>query len=570
MTILIEFGTVFLALILLALTGGFAILPFQGPYRFIATPLAGIAVHVVGVSLCYTVLQLPFAISAAVTTVAGTFVTVVALAVVRPQLNAIAAIAVAAPLVIVATVICATASLMTGGPAITFMDGTDHAGYAHMSDWLLSHNVKRLPHTSPDLPYESYPAFLVASDPRFGSFAFLASISLLRGASSLFAYDTACAVAISAVTLGIAGMFARKRTTLILLIVGLLVSHWFDYAHGGYLGKLLSYPAIIFLAGVFLNGIKNDVATPFMLMLAVGIAMLHSGIAAAVLLAVSAGSCLVIRLSFTRDWRTQLPDVARLASTGLVLVATSGVLSRPTSAPSFPDWGVRWPYVLPRILDMENQGAAVSGLSQTHLWALVALSLLIAVALLGVAITRRNADAVGLIVGPSLLLATLCALDATAVAFQLIGTFYPLTLCAAVKLIDAEDLALQRPQPVAYGLLAILIVLIGMRVPRMVGAIDRYAVKPPVAARYSASEIDRISRTIGSATVRADANTNQCGLVQLVELGRRNISVQWTERAWKLLFAYRPWPAPSHAKAPAFSLSCTPNGNFELKPWENR
>jgi hypothetical protein len=32
----------------------------------------------------------------------------------------------------------------------------------------------------------------------------------------------------------------------------------------------------------------------------------------------------------------------------------------------------------------------------------------------------------------------------------------------------------------------------------------------------------------------------------MVELGRRGIPLQWTERSWKPVLGYRPWPVPTH------------------------
>jgi len=549
----VESGVVFLALAGLGLMGGFAVAPFSGRYTLLAAPLAGIAVHAVGISLLYGILKLPYVTAALITATTASVLTLLTLGSLRPRLPVLAAATVGLPTVLLSTAICANAALSLGSAAITFMDGTDHAGYAHVADWLIAHRATEHPVASINLPYQSWPELLFAIDLRFGTMAFLASVSLLRGSSGLFAYDTACAIALSAAIIAVACVLASRPTTLLLLVVGLFASHWFDYSRAGFLGKVLLYPSILMLAGLFVSGVPAEIGILVFLVLAIAIASLHSGIAAALLLGVTAGSYLLCKALIKRQWRELLPEAAVLASAGLVLIATTGVIVRPPSlVVLYPDWNVSWPYILPRIFDLENQGVTASKLSSPLMNLLLIGSIGLVVALLFLATRQRNAVVIGFVAGPAIMLAILVAGDARAIAFQLIGIFYPITLCAAARFIEDNHAG---PQTIMRTALAGTIVFIAMRVPRFVGAVDRYAISAPSAMRYTSAQVDRLSRVIGSAPVAVDVETPQAALVLLLELGRRNMAVQWSKRSWDFLFAYRRWAPPVYTEPPVYLIN---------------
>lgn len=562
--LLTEFGFSLLALCAFALTGGFILLPFAGRYTMLATPLAGIALHGLGVSLLYGVFKLPYTTAAATTLTAGSLITLTALALVRPRLPLLAAAVLGVPVVLVSIAICATASLTLGSAAITFMDGTDHAGYAHMADWLIGHGVTRAPVVSADLPYQSWPAYMLTSDPRFGSLAYLASMSILRGNSGLFAYDAACAVAVSAAVIGVAGIFAKRPATLALLTFGLLTTYWLDFAKTGYLGKLLAYPSALMLAGLLINRAPGELTLSAFLIIAAGVAALHSGIATALLLTVTAGACLLTKILMTRNCRQLAPEAAALASAILVLVLTSGTVTRPLIA-YFPDWNVTWSYVFPRIFDLENQGLNISPLPaiMTTVFLVFTVGLLGALLFLGV--RQRNPIVVGFLAGPALLLLALVAIDGQAIAFQIIGTFYPIALCTAARFADDENLPAGHSRMLAYSCLTAAILFVAARVPRMIGSLDRYVVGAPASSRYAATDIEAIASTIGQATVHADVADRQSALVLMLEFGKRNIDVQWSERSWKLLFGYRRWPLPHYAKPASLKIERSAAGSYILK-----
>jgi hypothetical protein len=117
----------------------------------------------------------------------------------------------------------------------------------------------------------------------------------------------------------------------------------------------------------------------------------------------------------------------------IVPVINSGMLARPGNL-GFPDWQVTWPYIIPRILDLENQGAQVTRLSANWLWILTFLCLASWAAVIAVAIFVRNICDLAFTLGPALLLMLLFAVGAGATSFQMIGYFYPAALCGTAAL----------------------------------------------------------------------------------------------------------------------------------------
>jgi hypothetical protein len=126
------------------------------------------------------------------------------------------------------------------------MDGSDHSGYAQVADWLRDHPAVIHPNETPEVPYETWPSIMFAQDARFGAFGFLAIIAFLHHGGAIFSFDFACAVALSAAIITLLFCFSASVLSRVLLAVGLFASSWLDYAHGGYLGKILNYPAVLF------------------------------------------------------------------------------------------------------------------------------------------------------------------------------------------------------------------------------------------------------------------------------------------------------------------------------------
>ena len=440
------------------------------------------------------------------------------------------------------------ATLQTHGPAIFYYDGTDHGGYAHVADWLDAHSIQHPPIESADRPYESWPAYIFATDPRLGAFGLLGILADLRGTSAIFTYNLACAIVISAGTLAVASLFARTTLILGLLAVGLFVSHWFDYAYSGYFGKIIGYPATLFVAGLTLQTMpKTTVETVVALMLiTAAMGTMHSGVGSAFLMVPILGASIAANMVW-RDHRLVLSNAILLC--GVVVaspIIASGLLSRPITN-GYPDYHLTWSYIYPRLIDLENQGVTISGISSSWLIAQVSLALAIWAVLLGIAIFTHSTIAVGLLCGPAVLLLLLTVTNAKPLAFQLIGYFYPVVLCGAcVILADLPRLSV--------GVLALVILTVGQRLPRFVGAVDRYVVHQDQRYLFSAAEIDRLVDQIGSQAVEIDVPDPESGILLLVELGRRNLDLQFSDRTWDMLLRYRGWMQPIRPEKAALVL----------------
>src|SRR5712671_5776353 len=87
----------------------------------------------------------------------------------------------------VATAMFCAATISVGTQSILYIDGSDHGGYAHAADWLLSHKVGQQPVLSPVVPFDSWPVIMFTGDFRYSAFVGVALVALLNGTSGLFA-----------------------------------------------------------------------------------------------------------------------------------------------------------------------------------------------------------------------------------------------------------------------------------------------------------------------------------------------------------------------------------------------
>jgi hypothetical protein len=175
--------------------------------------------------------------------------------------------------------------------------------------------------------------------------------------------------------------------------------------------------------------------------------------------------------------------------------------------------------------------------------------------------------AIGLLLGPMLLLLALWLGDNSPEAFQMIGFFYPVTLCGIVRLID--DTAIQGPHPnpppeyrgrgmkagrrmcyapvwtAALALLALA--WVGLRVPCYAGSVKRYAGPlRPRGQEFSMRETDRLVNAIGSEPVEVDFPSVSHLLFVVVELHNRGVQLNFTPQAFNTAFAYMRWQPPTY------------------------
>lgn len=553
----------------LGLIGGFLILPFHGRLRYpvLTAPLAGLLAMALGMATLYAVSNRSLATCATATAVACAGATVAGLLIVRPKSRRQDWRALLTTIVVIvsaATLLTEATSIRDRSPALLYMDGRDQVAYAQMADWLSSHTVQQAPSYAADVPYEAYPSWLLRYDPRFGSYFTLALVAIVRRLPAVFSFDIACAVALSAGIMGVAGAFARSRLSLTILLAGLLTCHWYDYSRGSFLGKLLAFPASLFLVGLFLETPEVPSAFPLaaLVVLTAATALMHSGLATALFLAETLGGYFVCRFLLSRDipWRERAAQLtngfASLIALLVVAVVTTGILARPIYV-DFPDWKLPWIYVIPRVLDLENLNPAAVIFRRKAILLLVAAALATWAFVSLAAIKMRSPKAAGLVFGPAVLLLAMLLLGSRAAAFQMIGTFYPFMICSLALLVsDISSFPAigerSRPHKLSIGLAALAIVCISLRVPRFVGAACRYAGrKVPAECNYSKKDIDQLADKIASRPVAVNVTGVNRTYFVLVELGRRGIPLQWSPQAWNdLLGENTGWPAPTYI-APA-------------------
>jgi hypothetical protein len=99
-----------------------------------------------------------------------------------------------------------------------------------------------------------------------------------------------------------------------------------------------------------------------------------------------------------------------LAAIALIAVGSNGMFSRPTPGPVSPiGYYADWSVLFQQLLEVQNR-ARISG---TWLIPGTSLALLIHIALIAVAVLRRNAIALALTAGPLLIVLLLVVLDFT-------------------------------------------------------------------------------------------------------------------------------------------------------------
>jgi hypothetical protein len=593
-TFVVEWSFVLGMLVGLGLVGGCVLVPFGDrlPFAMLAAPFAGLLVLAFGASLAYNLLGLPLFAGVAITVGLGALATGWRLrrSEARPCWpSVIFQLAVAALLAAAITPITTSATILLGQPAIQASIGSDHLGYSHMADWIVAHPPWEHPRVDPGALYESWPAAMF-TDPRFGTFATLGTIAMLRGSTSLFAYDSTCAVVLTVTILGVAAVFARGRFTLIVLVLGLVAAHWYDYPRTGYLAKAIGFPAAFFVAGLFMQTcapLRPD-ALVALALLAAGTFSVYWAEAPGVYVGLLCAGFIVARAASDGRFSLRRPIPTRSTLRGvwqhavvLGLMAAIAFLVRNLVAET-PAWGISnsflyghlvalvnpaegpryvtppWDQMLLASADLEHQAARLTGLDPEVLTAALLFSGLCWLVVAGVAWYHRDPVAMALTLGPMVFLAFLApnpSPSAQWTFYQLPGTFFALALCAAAQLVDGAIVCPtgRRARLLAGSLALLALINVGLRVPRFLGVVDRYAGKGlPLVTLYSKDELDGLAAAIGGRTARVDIEQAHLSYVVLLELvGHRGIDVQWAPSSWRYVFGYRPWPGPPGPAPPA-------------------
>ncbi len=359
---LVEWAFTLAALLVLALAGGFVLPAFRQGRRFVLllAPMCGLLVLPIVTTFIYTFGKTSFSRAAIIAILITSAVSIATSIRWRPSHEDVGwSLLLVTVLSALAAALSMSSSIYNGSPSLLFIDGSDHAGYAHAADWLLNHRVHERPTMSPDAPYESWPHLVLSLDPRLGGFVVNALVAWARGLPGLFAYDAGCTVVFAAAVLGVACVFSRTPRTLVLLSVGLTICAWFDLGRSGYFGKLAGYSATLFVIGILLTDGKRDVKFVAAAMLVtIGAATLHSAFATALLIGAVGctyvAAAAAIELIDKRQAKALTSDEVIIGTALLTAFATSGMFGRLAIAPLGIQFPHSWTWILPRAIDLQN------------------------------------------------------------------------------------------------------------------------------------------------------------------------------------------------------------------------
>ncbi|HZY84023.1 MAG TPA: hypothetical protein VFE78_04285 [Gemmataceae bacterium] len=556
-------GQSLLALAALGLAGGWALWPFRRPdrpYLWLAAPLAGVPVVGVGLTLAYHACGLPVPLALLLTlalSAAATLVGLVRWA--RRSANApgwkAAAVALAAASAW-ATFACNRTALGAGEPTVALCEGSDQWGYSTTANWMLRH-PNQLPAYQLDRPSEAYTySMLGRGDVRPGAFLISAAAALVRGTTAIFSFDWACGVLLGAGIAGLAGLFAARRTGLLLLLAAGALSTWLTLSRTGYFGKLLAYPAFPLLSFVFVAVWARPsvprLATAMLLSLGVGFCL--DPIATPYVLALTLGG-MVCALAVERrcgpggagpDAGPAARPFWRAAATGALVFALltapplviQAYLFFPEVVPAPP---LEWSRLVAIVLDVDNPGLALVGVSRGL--TLAAAALLLDGVFLALALRQRNPAAVTYLLSVGLILVAWLWGVKAVYAFQ--GVLFPLSAVGAV-------LVLQHPQAEAsparrLRVAALVVGLLALRAPQFGQACARYLDTSPAGpcACFRQSEVASMLRIVGGRTVDVRVDYYHGAMLAWDELGCRGVRVQYREPSWSRLLGAA-WAPPAY------------------------
>src|SRR5262249_25489932 len=273
------------------------------------------------------------------------------------------------------------------------------------------------------------PNLMLNDDPRLGSFVLLAMTAAARGTSGLFAYDSACAIALVVAVLAVAAVYARTPLVLLLLTAALLTSVWFELGRAGYLGRVLGYRGALFIFGLLATSPKLSLwSVATLALFALSTATRHAGLATALILCAVGGPYVLLRGLFeyetSRHSRDTMDRLVALVLMVLLAFSSNGMfgLPRPFAALSGVTLAGVWTAsILPRIFD--EQSPYLDFATQPAFWIPTATALAAGsqFAIIIVAVVLRNAVAAALSGGTLLLTLLLYLADRGWIGAQLMG-----------------------------------------------------------------------------------------------------------------------------------------------------
>ena len=244
-------------ILLFGLTGYFLIQPFCSRDNFVIffAPAAGVMFLGLGCAILYGYAAFPFKTAFYMTSISGIFLSFAALLSSKKTLpECWKKISLMLFILLGMTVyLCNYHSIHYAEPALLLAWGSDHLGYANVTDWLANHTTQVWPQlTATDLS-QAWPHLCFTIDHRFGVYYFYAAILALKSVPALFLYNFVLGIGFCIGVLGVIATWTKKTSSAFFLGIALLFSTLFELGLSGFLGKILCYLSVFSFAGLFLN-----------------------------------------------------------------------------------------------------------------------------------------------------------------------------------------------------------------------------------------------------------------------------------------------------------------------------
>lgn len=86
--------------------------------------------------------------------------------------------------------------------------------------------------------------------------------------------------------------------------------------------------------------------------------------------------------------------------------------------------------------------------------------------------------------------------------------------------------------------------------PRFINSAVHYGRGAPAERQFLLGEMQGLASAIGDEPVKVDVGYDlNLGIALLVELGRKNVALQWSPDSWRAILGYRPsWPVPQYSE----------------------
>jgi hypothetical protein len=409
----------------------------------------------------------------------------------------------------------------------------------------------------PTRPYVSLVELIFTSDPRGGAYAYLALVSIISRQPAMYSFDVAVAIELIAACLGCAAVFSRSWILQLCLAGALLSSLWYDYGHMGFLGKLLSYPMVLFVFGVFLAFYRSSFGPAKALVLFVlssGAGLMHNAEVFGFLFTCLAAPFLLVS-SVVERRPPRVADFALAAFPPVAAMIASGTLARPANVLVYPDFGLSWDKIVYLITDLDSLFSPVALVPRGALLALFLGCILAWAILVLFALASRNAPALALLCGPVTLILIFAVLDLRAPTVQLAGFSYPAALCAGFLLV--QQCEQNRPSRAVLGYLLVTIsALFSLHIPRVIGSVVYYTLEADRRQMFAISDFDRLQAAIGDRDVYVDIHGVMTRTIFpiMTELGRRKIKLVWSPESWFVAVASGRTAVPKVEKIPELRL----------------